>query len=829
MADAISYHFNSSLIDSEEMQEIKRRKVSGLGLRIFAPKFVRVLALILLACGLAAVAVSYWRRKDNTEWRMRAGLARLSKDRVGEITNLEHREMKGGRLWVVLRADLDVTYSDGHHELENVQLEVYPAVGDHPDKISSQRTITNEDNTQFIFTGNVVIETRDMLVAKAETVEYDVKTEIGNVTTPVTFERENISGSADAANLDAKNKRLELKGSAVITVKPDAGAQVNGSAANLPKMNLRGLPLTIKSAQATFDQTAMTLVFGGGATAEQGRDAMSGETLTGKLTEQKRVQYIQSRGNAYLRSMNEGHSAEVFAEQLDFYFNEDQKLIAAHAIKNVRANTIDADSDAHLITQGEADLDFAIQAERSVLKEMRAGERPVVTLAAPKSKAGDPRAANKRLTADTIRLAWHASGRDLERADANGNVELLVEPANPNPAADKKMLYAPSIQCEFYETGNLGKTFSASGGSKAIIEPLQQTEKRGTRTLTSQTMNAQFARDTQDVERIDAVGDARFQERERTLTSQKMVAVFAPSTRALERVDAAGDAKFNEGDRNGQAATITYTAGDAVVRLRGGEPTVWDSRARLKAAEIDSDTVNKISNARGKVLTTYYSQEQTNGAAPFKNVKSPVFIASSAAEFQHEAGVGVYTGGARAWQDDNFIKADRIVLRREQKRMEGDGDVQSALYQARRKEADGSRVIVPVFATSRSMTYADADRLLHYETDVDIRQGTERITGAVADVYLLKDSYEVERTIMQRNVVVTQPGRRGTGDWAQYTAADETVMLKGNPAHVEDAEKGTSESSRIVVYLRENRVVSDGGDAQQPTGRVRTTHKIRKQ
>ena len=126
------------------------------------------------------------------------------------------------------------------------------------------------------------------------------------------------------------------------------------------------------------------------------------------------------------------------------------------------------------------------------------------------------------------------------------------------------------------------------------------------------------------------------------------------------------------------------------------------------------------------------------------------------------------------------------------------------------------------------MTYTDSDRLIHYDGDVDIRQGTERITSAVADAYLLKDTYEVERTIAQRNVVVTQPGRRGTGDWGQYTAADETVVLKGNPARVEDAEKGTSESARLTVYLRENRVVSDGGPAEQSTGRVHSTHKVRK-
>ena len=228
-------------------------------------------------------------------------------------------------------------------------------------------------------------------------------------------------------------------------------------------------------------------------------------------------------------------------------------------------------------------------------------------------------------------------------------------------------------------------------------------------------------------------------------------------------------------------------------------------------------------------MTTYYSQEQTNGAAPFKNTKSPVFVASNAAEFQHEAQVGVYTGNARAWQDDNFVKADRLVLRNLQKRMEGDGNVQSALYQARRKAADGSREVVPVFAASRSMTYDDVTRLLHYAGDVDIRQGTDRITSEVSDVYLLKDTYEVERTVSQRGVVVTQPGRRGTGDRGEYTAADEVVVLTGNPARVEDAEKGTSESKRLTVYLRESRVVSDSGPSPQSTGRVRTTHKIKKQ
>jgi lipopolysaccharide export system protein LptA len=802
-----------------------------LGLRVAAPRLGRALALLLIVAGIAAVGISYWRLKDRTTFRLRPGQAQLSNEVVGVIEHLEHREMKGDRLWVVLKADRDVKYSDGHHQLENVYLEVYPDKGDRPDKISARQTLTNEDNTQFLFTGDVQIETRDNLKVRAESVEYEVKTEAANITTPVSFERGNIAGRSDAAHLDAKAKKLELKGAVEITVSPEAASAAPPAGAQpaaIPKVNLKQ-PLTLKSAQAVFDQASMQINFSGGATAEQGRDVMSGDTLTGHLSEQKRVKYITARTNAYLRSMNDGHAAEVFAEQLDFYFNDEQKLVAAHALRNVRAKTIGADSDAELVATDSVDVDFAVQDDSSVIKEMRAGGRPVLTLAAPKSKAADPKAANKRLTADAVRLYWRQSGRDLERAEANGNADLLVEPVQPNPLADRKRLYASAFKCYFYESGNLARNFDAQGDAKAVVEPYQETEKRGVRTLTGREMAATFVRETQDVESFVAAGEAKFTERQRTLTSQKMTAVFSRATSALDRVDAAGDAKFNELDRNGQSATMTYTGGDGVVKLRGGEPVVWDSRARLKATEIDSDSVNKVSNARGKVLTTYYSQEQTGGAAPFKNTKSPVFIASNAAEFQHETGVGVYTGNARAWQDDNFVKADRLVLRNQQKRMEGDGNVQSALYQARRKEASGERTVVPVFAASRSMTYSDAERLLHYAGEVDIRQGNDRITSEVSDVYLQKETYEVERTVSQRTVVVTQPGRRGTGDRGEYTAADEVVVLTGNPARVEDAEKGSSESKRLTVYLRENRVVSDGGPSPQSTGRVRTTHKIKKQ
>jgi lipopolysaccharide export system protein LptA len=306
-----------------------------------------------------------------------------------------------------------------------------------------------------------------------------------------------------------------------------------------------------------------------------------------------------------------------------------------------------------------------------------------------------------------------------------------------------------------------------------------------------------------------------------------MTAVFLKDTQDVERVDAQGDSKFNENDRNGVAANVSYVAADQTVRLRGGDPTVWDSRGRTKAIELDADLANDVSYARGRTTTTYYSQEQTNGATPFSKTKSPVYIASDRGEFRHESGQAIYTGNARAWQDDNYVRGDKLVIYINDKRMEATGHVQSAIYNAKGR-AENNNTVVPVFAAADSMFYSDPDRTIHYEGNVDIKQGSDRLTGGVADVYLDKETNEMQKTTAQRNVVLTQPTRKGTGDWVEYTTANEVAILKGNPARVEDVEQGNTEGNRLTLSVRDGKVTADDARGPLAPGRVRSTHKIRK-
>ena len=64
-----------------------------------------------------------------------------------------------------------------------------------------------------------------------------------------------------------------------------------------------------------------------------------------------------------------------------------------------------------------------------------------------------------------------------------------------------------------------------------------------------------------------------------------------------------------------------------------------------------------------------YSRETTNNATPFKNTRSPVFMTAERADVRNADQVAIYTGDARGWQDDNFVKGDRIELYQDDKHM----------------------------------------------------------------------------------------------------------------------------------------------------------------
>src|SRR6185295_10256763 len=138
------------------MQEVTRKRAFGLGLRAKVPMITRLVAITLLVSGITIVAISYLKLRGVGKFKAKSEKAELSKDVTGVIEGYEQRVTnKDGRLWLLVKASRDITYSDGHHELENINMAVYPPEGETPDQISATRAMYQPENNLISFHGNV--------------------------------------------------------------------------------------------------------------------------------------------------------------------------------------------------------------------------------------------------------------------------------------------------------------------------------------------------------------------------------------------------------------------------------------------------------------------------------------------------------------------------------------------------------------------------------------------------------------------------------------------------------------------------------------------------
>lgn len=551
-------------------------------------------------------------------------------------------------------------------------------------------------------------------------------------------------------------------------------------------------PTKINASEAIYEQANGRIFLNGNAEITQGDNYIKGDKLTAELFPNKKLKNAHAFDNAFLRQTTPERTTEISANQLNAYFNDSQQLQTADSkgASNVVLVPAQANNDYTRVSLSAPNAIRVNFFSNGLLQQMQTDGRTTIVMNAPNNNKDS---ANKKLTADSVKTTFNASGKDLARAEAVGNAELFVEPLRASAENYRTTINAPRFDCDFFETGNNARNCSAAVKAKVVRVPTVPSDTRGTQTLAADRLNAAFNQTSHDIEQMEATGGT----------------------------------KFTELDRSGIAEKIVFTAADGMVRLRGGEPTVWDSRARAKAGEIDWDTRGDKSALRGKVSTTYYSQNQTGGATPFGDTKSPVFVTAEEANFDHRAETAVYTGNARAWQENNYVRADRLNLNQKEGKLFGEGTVQSVLYDAKRIE-NGKQSDIPVYASSQKIFYSKDSRQLRYEGDVDIRQGTDRITAGVASVFM-KPNNELSQTIAENNVVVTQPNRRATGDWAQYTADTELVILRGNPARVEDGENGSSQSAQLTVNMRTKNVVSESKTTQTNTGRIRSVYKIKKQ
>lgn len=873
------------------MDSVSKKHDPGSTLKIGLPKYIRFAAIFLLVISVLVIGIGFYKNAGKAEFRMKGFPTTLSENVVASVNGYERRETEGDFVKYYIKADKATTFSDEHQELEGVMIEIFDANGQGSDKITSSKAIyipaENKEFTAF-FAGNVVIETKDSLKTITEQVKYDSQTKIANADESLTFERENIKGSANQAILDVGNKVLTLTGDVNFDViggvqdgggsdrntNIKAGTSVYDQAAdtvrfgdtinivsfesrsvggrkiqlsssdalvkligseestkdvataelfknvnivvldpeNKPTNITGGYALynkpedrfevkenakivtqnadrttIITSENAVYSRTKGNVQLTGNSQVEQGNDLVKGNVIIADLYPSGSIKNALARDGAFLRQATAERTVEITGSELTATFGT-AFIEKAASSGNAQALIIPSKPDEYnKVSMNAAKSINASFRGEGVLAGLVTDGRTTIVLNSPQRSSDS---SDKKLTADVVRTQFGSDGKSLTSAEAVGNAELVATPHVVNERNYTTTVTSPRFDCDFYAGANNVKSCVSKPNSKAVRSPTQRSHGRSDQVLTANTFTSNFGQSSND----------------------------------LETLIANGNSKFNEGDRNAVSESMEYNTISGLVKITGGEPTIWDSRARAKAGLIHWNTKEQTSTLNGNVATTFYSQRQTGGATPFVQSGKPVYITAANADLDHKSEVATYTGNARAWQENNYVRANSITLKQNAGEMLAQGDVQSSLYDTKGEGRKGSKA--PVFAASQRMLYKRDARLIRYEDNVDIRQDSDRIIGQTANIFL-DEQNELNKAEIEKNVVITQPGRKATGDYAQYNAAEDKFLLRGNPARIDDSKSGSSQGAEMTMYVRDNRIIGEGRTQQNSTGRIRSVYKIK--
>ncbi len=443
---------------------------------------------------------------------------------------------------------------------------------------------------------------------------------------------------------------------------------------------------------------------------------------------------------------------------------------------------------------------------------------------------------NFDLTAPTVDF-FIAGGNRLDHAETSGAAKITISPAqNPNPATPQA-----SAQHTVVTAGRFDAKFAAAADGSSRLTSIHG------------------APDAKIVNLTPGLPD-------RISTSRTLDALFLPQG-GIASIVQQGSVAYTDGQvpskrTQAWAEKAVYTPADQILVLTGS-PRVSEGSMVTTARTIRINRATDDAFAEDDVKSTYSElQEQPNGALLAS--ASPIHVTSATMTAHNSPAVALYRGNARLWQDANIVEAPSIQFDRGRRFLVAQGTttqpvstvlVQAKLGQPGNSQPDNSQPgkvqpngtlpskvqlgggaktkakpeekpgDAPIAITSARLTYADTDRLAHYEGGVVAKGSNFTASSNTMDAYLVPRSQasgnqplagsisgpgQLDHLVAKGNVVVQQPTRRAEGKTLVYTASDDKFVLTGGPPSIFDAERGKVTGVSLTFFRGDDRVLVDG-------------------
>jgi lipopolysaccharide export system protein LptA len=299
---------------------------------------------------------------------------------------------------------------------------------------------------------------------------------------------------------------------------------------------------------------------------------------------------------------------------------------------------------------------------------------------------------------------------------------------------------------------------------------------------------------------------------------------FGSDGRTIETAVLEGGVALSEGERTkvtAPSATLRAEDESAVFAGSGSEKALYEDESSKVAADVLTwyRREQRIEGAGG-VKTSFRGREGSEVLGGDSN--APVFSESDFLRVRPEERTVLLTGNVTAWQEENVLRGQSILLDDRDRSLRAEGEVRAVLRRRRVDPKTKTATVETITASGSVLTHREADRLLRIEGSANVVSGTWTMKADVTDV-VLGPERTVDHAESRGNVVVEDraDGRRGEGAKATWDPRADAVALEGRPATALDGKGNRMTGARLRFQRGSGRVDVETGPGIPSQGVLR--------
>ena len=730
----------------------------------------------------------------------------------------------GDRTLFTIRASHTTEFKEGNRNLlEDVWVTIYGQKGLRNDNLHTHACEYIPSTGRITCAGNVQMDLQSAADAKrhpslangnaspgAEIIQVTTSNvtfdrDHGNVATgrPVAFRWPRGEGRAVGALYNTDKGTLELERNVEMTLgtptdaAPPAAVPAAATAAAPPAEIAQPghTPVTLTCDKLTFQHDEQTVRLRDNVHARQGTRELSSDEMFLYMDADLRVRHIVASGNPQLTDKKPESQVTLTADNFSALVSPEgavQNVAAAGKVHGIRkSGSIEQELNA-----GRVEMDYAAKTNQPQLATVSEG----VTLT---SRDSGSRGTSRRLETQALEIHFAAGNRrrSARMEHVNTLSPATVQTHDPGSPADNRAEQTTEMRGDrmalAFDAVEHPSELKASGN----VEVKRQVAGAPDQTTSSSDLSASFGGDG-DWNTLDQSGNVKFR----------------------------AGARLAQGDR----AHLDHATNSAVI---SGSALLADASSQTTAQTITFWQVANELRAQGHVVT---SELRAGTGAMTSLAPTPAHVSADELLADTAGGHAVYSRNARLWQGDSVIEGDTIELDSRVHILTATGHVRAIFPQAAWTPRPDMAALRPASAAPASaqelwrvrggsLTYWDKESRARLEKDAFAESKEGSIQAETMDLFFgpspqSASTRQLVRAVATYGVTVSQPGRRGKSERAEYTPADGKFVLSGGKPEIFDDLGNSTTGRQLTFFFADDRIVVDSDEGT----RTVTLHRVGK-